>query len=404
MQVHPILAALRQHRLSSALIALQIALVCAVLCNAFSLIGNRMSLLNLHSGVDESSLALVQITGYDPGAAADVNAKVLDALRGIPGVQAAEAINTLPFGPRVANAGVTLDPAGQHLGGVINFYVGGPAAPKAMGVALVSGRWPAPEEYGPVTSFVPADAPAVITRVLAEHLWPGSAPLGREFWVDKYHFRVIGVMDHLAIPAPNGGEEKDPDWSTFVPGKPGGTLAGSYLLRADPKDLPGAYRQAEEAIQKALPDVVFDQDDSGMLPDLRHRYFTPQRTMTGMLVGVILALLLVTALGIVGLASFWVAQRHRQIGIRRALGARRIDIVRYFQVENFLIVSFGIVAGMALTVAMNIVLIKHYGASPLPAIYLPISAMVVWLLGQLAVLKPALQAASVPPAVATRSI
>lgn len=404
MQIHPILAALRQHRLSSGLIALQIALVLAVLCNAFSLIGNRLELLRLHSGVDEPSLALVQLTGYDAVAAADVNAKVLDALHGIPGVQAAEAINTLPFGPRVANAGVTLDAAGTRFGGVINFYVGGPAAPKAMGLKLVSGRWPTPEEYGPVTSFVPADAPAVITPVLAEHLWPGADPIGREFWVDKYHFRVIGVMQHLAIPAPHGGEEKDPDWSTFVPGKPGGTLAGSYLLRADPQDLPGVYRQAEEAIQKALPDVVFDRDDSGMLPDLRHRYFAPQRTMTGMLVGVILALLLVTALGIVGLASFWVAQRHRQIGIRRALGARRVDILRYFQVENFLIVSFGIVAGMALTIALNIILIKHYGASPLPAIYLPISALVVWLLGQLAVLKPALQAASVPPAVATRSI
>jgi putative ABC transport system permease protein len=221
--------------------------------------------------------------------------------------------------------------------------------------------------------------------------------------VDKFHFRVIGVVEHLAIPEPGGGEERDPDWATFVPGRPGGTLAGSYLLRADPRDLPGVYREAEAAIEKVLPDVVYDHDDSGTLPELRHRYFTPQRTMAGMLAGVILALLLVTALGIVGLASFWVAQRHRQIGIRRALGARRADIVRYFQVENFLIVSFGIVAGMALTVALNIILIKHYGASPLPAIYLPISALVVWALGQLAVLKPALQAASVPPAVATRS-
>ncbi|HEY1991396.1 MAG TPA: hypothetical protein VGH71_02970, partial [Gammaproteobacteria bacterium] len=159
MQVHPILAALRQHRLSSGLIALQIALVCAVLCNAFSLIAGRMELINLHSGVDEASLALVQLTGYDPAAAADVNAKVLDALRAIPGVQAAEAINTLPFGPRVANAGVSLDAAGEHLGGVINFYVGGPAAPKAMGLKLISGRWPTPDEYGPVASFVPTNTP-----------------------------------------------------------------------------------------------------------------------------------------------------------------------------------------------------------------------------------------------------
>jgi putative ABC transport system permease protein len=404
VHVTPILAALRHHRLSAGLIAVQIALVCAVLCNACSLIAGRMQLMDLDSGVDESSLALVQITGYDPAAATDVNAKALGALRAIPGVQAAEVINTLPFGPRVANAGIDLDAAGERHGGVINFYVGGPSVPGALGLKLVAGRWPAADEYGPVQSFVPADAPAVITQVLAEHLWPGADPLGREFWVDKYHFRVIGVLDHLAIPAPGGGEEHDPDWSTFVPGRPGGTLAGSYLLRADPRELPGIYHQAEEAIGKALPDVVFDHDDSGMLPDLRHHYFAPQRTMTGMLAGVILALLLVTSLGIVGLASFWVSQRHRQIGIRRALGATRGDILHYFQVENFLIVGFGVVAGLSLTIALNIVLIKYYGASPLPAIYLPLSAVVVWLLGQLAVLKPALQAAAVPPAVATRGL
>jgi putative ABC transport system permease protein len=139
-----------------------------------------------------------------------------------------------------------------------------------------------------------------------------------------------------------------------------------------------------------------------MLPVLRHRYFAPQRAMAGMLAGVIAALLLVTSLGIVGLASFWVSQRHHQIGIRRALGARRADILHYFQAENFLIVSFGVVTGLALTIALNIILIKYYGASRLPFIYLPISAVVVWLLGQIAVLKPALQAAAVPPAVATR--
>src|SRR6185437_11551005 len=50
-----------------------------------------------------------------------------------------------------------------------------------------------------------------------------------------------------------------------------------------------------------------------------------------------------TGLGIVGLASFWVQQRTRQIGIRRALGATRTNIVRYFQLENFILASAGVV-------------------------------------------------------------
>jgi len=75
--------------------------------------------------------------------------------------------------------------------------------------------------------------------------------------------------------------------------------------------------------------------------------------MAGLLVGVCLALLIVTALGITGLASFWVAQRRKQIGIRRALGATRGDILRYFQSENFLIVTFGIALGIVLAFAIN---------------------------------------------------
>ena len=126
--------------------------------------------------------------------------------------------------------------------------------------------------------------------------------------------------------------------------------------------------------------------------------------MAGLLVGVIVALLGVTAFGIVGLASFWVAQRRKQIGIRRALGATRADILRYFQTENFLIVTFGIVLGVVLAIGINLLLMKFFEVPRLPLWYLPVGVVVLWLLGQLAVLVPALRAAAVPPVVATRSV
>jgi putative ABC transport system permease protein len=163
-------------------------------------------------------------------------------------------------------------------------------------------------------------------------------------------------------------------------------------------------RDARAAIAKVAPDAVLDQDGTQTLGDLRTRSFQKDRAMIGMLVGVIVALLLVTALGIVGLASFWVAQRRRQIGIRRAIGATRSDILHYFQTENFLIVSFGIVLGMALAYALNLLLMTHYELPRLPLVYLPVGALVLWGLGQLAVLGPALRAAAVPPVVATRSV
>jgi len=243
-----------------------------------------------------------------------------------------------------------------------------------------------------------------VTRSLAERLWPGSDPLGHEFWIDKHHFRVMGVLDRLAIPAPGGRGPDDTHWSVFVPAQPGPGLTGNYLVKAAPRDLPRALQAAREAVPGIAPGVVLDEEQTATISELRERYFRRDRAMAGLMVGVIVALLLVTALGIVGLTSFWVAQRRRQIGVRRALGATRGDILRYFQTENFLIVSGGIVMGMLLAYGLNQGLMLRYELPRLPAAYLPVGAIVLWLLGQASVIAPARRAAAVPPAEATRSI
>jgi putative ABC transport system permease protein len=97
-----------------------------------------------------------------------------------------------------------------------------------------------------------------------------------------------------------------------------------------------------------------------------------------------------------------VAQRRRQIGIRRALGANRHAIIRYFQTENFLIAAAGAAAGVALAVALNLWMVSSFEMERLHSSYAFIGALVVLLLGQLAVLWPALRAASIPPALAIR--
>jgi putative ABC transport system permease protein len=117
---------------------------------------------------------------------------------------------------------------------------------------------------------------------------------------------------------------------------------------------------------------------------------------------VCLALLVVTAFGIVGLASFWVQQRTRMIGVRRALGASRGQILRYFQTENFLLTSIGIGIGMVAAYAINHWLMAQYQLPRLPWVYLPAGAVALWLLGQLAVLGPARRAAALPPVVVMR--
>jgi putative ABC transport system permease protein len=403
MQIRPILSALRKHKLATFLIAMEIALACAVLCNACFLIASRLSAMHVDSGVDESSLGFIALEGFDSRQANDLNARVVFGLSGIPGVQSVHVINSVPFGPQAGNAGITLDQAGKHRGAVVNFYVGDPGTPEALGLQLVAGKMPVADDYQPVTNFVPANSRVLITQSLAEHLWPGENPLGKEFWTGPFQFRVIGVLASLSIQQYNEEGEGGAEWTVFVPGLPGPQLAGTYLIRANPQDLNRVMTEAKATIAKIAPDAVLDHDDSRTIGEFRDRFFQTDRAMAGLLIGVIVALLGVTAFGIVGLASFWVAQRRKQIGIRRALGATRADILRYFQTENFLIVTFGIVVGVVLAIGINLVLMKFFEVPRLPLWYLPVGVVVLWLLGQLAVLVPALRAAAVPPVVATRS-
>ncbi len=142
--------------------------------------------------------------------------------------------------------------------------------------------------------------------------------------------------------------------------------------------------------------------------DVRALYVTGRygtwRAAVWLLASVCLVVVMVTAIGIMGLTGYWVQQRTRHIGIRRALGARRVDILRYFLLENLLIVGIGIAVGMVLAYGINVYLMRHYELERLPWAWLPTGALALWLLGQLAVLGPALHAAAVPPVVATRSV
>ena len=175
-----------------------------------------------------------------------------------------------------------------------------------------------------------------------------------------------------------------------------------YVLRTAPQDREQVLHAAHDVLIKLDPNRIIGHMQT--YAQIRSAYFGRDRTMIGLLIASALGLLFVTALGITGLANFWVQQRTRTIGIRRAIGATRGDILRYFQTENFLIVSFGVVLGVLLAIGLNLLLMKHYELPRLPLWYLPAGAAVLWLLGQLAVLAPALRASRVQPVVATRSV
>jgi putative ABC transport system permease protein len=279
-----------------------------------------------------------------------------------------------------------------------------------MGVHVLAGRDLRPEEFADAdvvvralatgdTQALPA-AVTVITQAMAQRLWPGQNPLGKTLYVGPVGVRVVGVLADLV--RANAYDDATAHYSMILPLFMGAGKDQSYVIRTRPQDREAVLKSAVAALKQANPGRVVTQQRS--YDEVRRKFFENDRAMAGVLLGVIVALLAVTALGIVGLASFWVAQRRRMIGVRRALGATRGDILRYFQTENFLLASFGIALGMVLAYGINLLLMTRYYLPGMPLNYLPIGALALWLRGQLAVLGPALRAAAVPPVVATRSV
>lgn len=137
---------------------------------------------------------------------------------------------------------------------------------------------------------------------------------------------------------------------------------------------------------------------------VRHQAFERDRGMAILMSIICAVLLAITAAGIVGLTSFWVGQRRKQIGVRRALGATHGDILRYFMTENLLISLGGVGIGVLLTFGLNLWLVTRFTLHVLPVTYVLGGVVMLLLLGQGAVFPPALRASRVPPVEATRPV
>ncbi|HEX7731742.1 MAG TPA: FtsX-like permease family protein [Rhodanobacter sp.] len=407
MHFRHILSALGRHRIAVGLLVLEIAFSCAVVCNALFLIGTRLQRMHRPTGVDEAHLVEVSVRSVAPGSADAVMAQTrtdLAVLRAVPGVTDVAIVNQTPFGSNFSASGVSLsdDPKSPSI--PVTQYLGNAPLFDTLGLKLAAGRWFRPDEFISYAQLQGGSSgvPVVVTRALADHFFPGQPAVGKTIHAFGTN-RVVGVVERLVQPLDYGPAERY-GYAMLFPVEmpyPGGT----YLLRVkDPAQRQAAIQGALRALKADGPLRLVSPKYATTLQAARDKYYRDDRAMAWLLVGVCVLLLVVTAVGIVGLTSFWVAQRRRQIGIRRAIGATRGDILRYFQAENLLIATGGIVLGMGLAYGINLLLMLHYELGRLPGGYFPVGALALWLLGQIAVLGPALRAAAVPPVVATRSV
>jgi putative ABC transport system permease protein len=410
MEIRPILSTLRRHKTAAALIVVEIALTCAIICNALFIVSQRWDSLHATSGIAEHELVTLSISGVGPQVNADVRAQEdLAALRAVPGVASVAMVDQLPFQRGANNSTLNLSPDQQIATLSAAMYTGDEGTVPTLGLQIVAGRDFQPDEYLDWSQLmtqlngnngVPLRTmPLIVSREAAEKLYPGQSAVGKPVYMANIPLVIVGVVQRLRRPNTFDG---DTSYSMLMPLRQNYTDGGFYVLRVkDPAQRGRVLHDAVDALNRVDPSRLVTSQKT--FDDRRNDYFSNDRDMMGLLITLCVALLLVTALGIVGLASFWVAQRTRQIGVRRALGATRGQILRYFQTENFLLVTIGIVLGMGLAFGLNQLLMRHYELPRLPLVYLPVGAVLLWALGQIAVLWPARRAANVSPAIATRS-
>jgi putative ABC transport system permease protein len=410
MTIKPILAALRRHKAGTVLIGLQIALTLAIVCNALFIIHQRVAHLSEPTGVDEANLFVIASDWAGQLSGPQIDAQIqsdLVTLRQLPGVRAAAPSNSYPLRGGGWDDFITLKPEQEKMTTDASVYLSDQHLIDTLGVKLIAGRNFRPEEIEPMEIRQNKTPPVVIvTKALADRLYPGGSALGKTFYtMSKSPVTIIGIVERLQRQEVDTWSAPYAYQAMLWPRRLDSQQGTYYLVRTKPGQLAAAMREARQALLAQNRMRIIDPADGVLsFAEVRHRAYASDRGMA-ILMGIISAVLLaITAAGIVGLTSFWVGQRRKQIGVRRALGARRRDILQYFLTENLLIGTGGVAVGVVLAIAINLWMVSQFEMARLSLVYLVSGVLMLLAVGQGAVLAPAIRASRVSPVEATRSV
>ena len=394
---------MRRNKFGALLIATQMAVTLAFLANALTLVEQRVAWSDRPSGLDEANIFVINTETVDD--ARDLAARQasdVDALRALNGVVDAYATNMYPLegGGWIETVNLTADQKTPTA--FAAHYMGDDHALHTMGLKLVAGRNFTPDEIVNRTeNDLPMPSGFIVTKALAAKLFPQGNALGQPIFVENEKpIAIIGIVDRLQGPmtAATGFDSTYSENSVLTPYRLIGTR-NVYMVRVQPGQLNAVMKAAEQKLMQLQGNRILQTQS---MPDVRADAYRGDRGLIVLLTCICVALVIVTAFGIIGLTSYWVAQRRQQIGIRRALGATRQAIVRYFQTENFMIAAAGAAVGIAFAIALNIWMVRSFEMVRMDNSRAIVGAVIILLLGQFAVLWPALRAAAIPPALATR--
>jgi putative ABC transport system permease protein len=401
-----------RNRTGPLLVAAQVALTLAVVVNVAYFIQWRLSVMNRPTGIDMANVFSVVVAPqekeYNYAAAVQADLAWLNLLPGVIGATISDRPPQTPsgWGDGFATTRESTN-SPQAIGS--RFFYATERYLDALGVKLAAGRnfeanevaAPAPDENAAWGAW---PGSVLVTQTLADELYPKGDALGKPIWpgLANRPSTIVGIVEHME-PGPYAGRsERFARRVVLVPMIPPGPDA-NYIVRTEPGKRDAVMARVEQEVAARQPGNRY----VSRIQTLEKTAALTRANMRSsvLILSVVSVLVLaVTMVGTAGLAAFNVTTRTKQLGTRRALGAQKFHILRYFLVENWLITTVGALVGCTLALAAGIKVSEIYHVPRLPLYYLVAGVAGLWALGVVAVFIPARRAASVSPAIATRTV
>jgi predicted permease len=335
-------------RLSRALMIAQIALAMVLVSTASVLMGTFVKLQALPSGVQPKQLTVFQVALKGDRYAttqrtAQFVSTVLDQLRRTPGVDRVAAINGLPMDRGLNIGGSPADR--QELRQTVEFRAVTPGYFETMGIRLLAGRDIADSDRAG------GDPVVVIGATAAKKWWPGRSPIGETIHIQgEENWRIVGVAadtqmhsllesQGIVIYAPIVQLADHVTWMI------NGWFPTTFALRtAAHVNLAEA---AQQAVERADPEIPVARLTT--MQSVIDSTIEAPRFFSLLASGFSGFALVLTVIGLFGLLSYQVTQRTREIGVRMALGADRMNILRTFLGRGLAVASAGVALGLIAT-------------------------------------------------------
>ncbi len=401
LDIRPLISTLLRSPTGAVLVALQISITLAVLVNSAWIVNQRIARIERPTGIDTRDTFFLRIAStskqFD---IAQAEGEDLAYLRSLSGVVAATVTDGVPLTTDGEETSIFLLPGQRGRSVTTAFLQMDEQALKTLHIPLIAGRDFRPAEVQPFVpdSSGPNPPEIIVTQSLARALFPQGDALGKTVHMGG-PLTIIGITRDFMGPQ----EPDSPTYDTLLfPSMPGQFGNYGLLVRARPGRRDAIMSEAEQHIGAAHQYGVVH--DAMTLAFAKQQLEANNRNIAIFLATVNALMLAVCCLGVFGLTTFNVASRTRQIGTRRAVGARKRDVVAQFMVENALILAVGTMLGGVLALLIGNWLTTHYSLPRLDLTYLTAGILVLWATGQLAAWQPARRAASVPPSVATRTV